>query len=217
METIKIKSLYSGELHRYFEKDDNIIRCGNVVLSVNEPVELQIEGCINSFDIIFLRSLCGGGTSFRINRMPAYVKILNLLNVTFESDDTPYFETHSDFRSAVYGTKPKTITSYMFAKLKGVEEIILPSDTIAIERCAFYDCSARSVIVPNCTEILDTNSFERSHIESISVNAVAIKNGSFENCNLLKSIAFGKDVKHINGAFGFHGELDSIEISPDNC
>lgn len=216
METIKIKSLYSGELHRYFEKDDNIIRCGNVVLSVNEPVELQIEGCINSFDIIFLRSLCGGGTSFRINRMPAYVKILNLLNVTFESDDTPYFETHSDFRSAVYGTKPKTITSYMFAKLKGVEEIILPSDTIAIERCAFYDCSARSVIVPNCTEILDTNSFERSHIESISVNAVAIKNGSFENCNLLKSIAFGKDVKHINGAFGFHRELDSIEISPDN-
>lgn len=123
METIKIKSLYSGELHRYFEKDDNIIRCGNVVLSVNEPVELQIEGCINSFDIIFLRSLCGGGTSFRINRMPAYVKILNLLNVTFESDDTPYFETHSDFRSAVYGTKPKTITSYMFAKLKGMEAV----------------------------------------------------------------------------------------------
>ena len=215
MKTTKIEILHPGTLHSYFKKDDKTIQCRNVVLLEEEPIELQIEGRINSSDIIFLRGLYGGETGFKKGGT-GYVKVLNLKNVTFEFDNTSYFTTRSDFGVATHGTRPKTVTSYMFAALKGVEKIILPADIKKIERDAFYDCSARVVVIPDCTETLETNSFERSRIESINVNAVTIKNGSFENCNHLKNITFGKNVNHINGAFDFHRLLESIEFSPDN-
>lgn len=98
METIKIKTLHSGALHTYLKKNDKTIQCGNVMLSREEPVELQIEGRINSSDIIFLRSLCGGEMGFS-RRKPGYVKVLNLENITFEFDNTPYFETWSEYRA----------------------------------------------------------------------------------------------------------------------
>lgn len=216
METIKIKTLHSGVLHTYFKIEDKTIRCGNIVLSKEEPVELQIEGRINSSDIIFLRGLCGGEIGFS-RRKSGYVKVLNLENIVFDFDNTPYFKTRSDYRTgAAYGTKSETITSYMFAALSGIEEIILPLDIKTIEKRAFYDCSARVVVIPNCTQTLEANAFERSRIESIRVNAITIKNGCFESCYHLKNIAFGKDVKYINGAFDFHSELESVEISPEN-
>lgn len=212
MKTTKIEILHPGTLHTYFKKDDKTIQCRNVVLLEEEPIELQIEGRINSSDIIFLRGLCGGETGFKKGGKPGYVKVLNLKNVTFEFDNTSYFTTRSDFGVATHGTRPKTVTSYMFATLKGVEKIILPADIKKIERDAFYDCSARVVVIPDCTETLETNSFERSRIESINVNAVTIRNGSFENCNHLKNITFGRNVNHINGAFDFHWLLESIEF-----
>lgn len=216
METIKIKTLHSGALHTYFKKNDKKIQCGNVMLSREEPVELQIEGRINSSDIIFLRSLCGGEMGFS-RRKPGYVKVLNLENITFEFDNTPYFETWSEYgTSATYGTKPETITSYMFAALSGIEKIILPLDIKTIEKRAFYDCPARLVVIPNCTETLEAYAFELSHIESIRINAITIKNSCFANCSHLKNIVFDKDVMHINGAFDFHRELESVELSPDN-
>ncbi len=112
METIKIKTLHSGVLHTYFKIEDKTIRCGNIVLSKEEPVELQIEGRINSSDIIFLRGLCGGEIGFS-RRKSGYVKVLNLENIVFDFDNTPYFKTRSDYRTgAAYGTKSETITSY---------------------------------------------------------------------------------------------------------
>lgn len=217
MENIKIDMPYPGILSSNFQTKNDSFSIDGTILSEDNPISLTINGRMNSSDIIFLRKLCGGRTLYERKKKPGYVKILNLENVNFDFDTKTYFTTQSDYgKITSYGTKPKTITNYMFAKLETIEEIKLPLDTVCIESDAFYKCPAKTIIIPDCIEIIEPKSFELAGIESIYINAIRIKNDSFNRCHHLKSIILGENVKYINGAFDCHKELEDIEISPKN-
>lgn len=217
MEKIKIEISCPGTLSSIFQTKNNTFSIHETILSDDNPINLTIEGKLNSSDIIFLRELCGGRNLYEHKKKTGYVKVLNLENVTLDFDTNIYFTTQSEYgKITSYGTKPKTITNYMFARLETIEEIKLPLDTVCIESDAFYKCPAKTIIIPDCIEIIEPKSFELSGIESIYINAIRIKNDSFNRCHHLKSIVLGENVKYINGAFDCHKELEYVEISPKN-
>lgn len=218
MENIKIDMSCSGTLSSNFQTKNDSLFIDGIILSEDNPISLTINGRMNSSDIIFLRKLCAGGRTF-YERMKktGYVKILNLENVVFDFDLNTYFTSQSEYGTTTsYGTRPKTITKYMFAKLETIEEIKLPLDTVCIEADAFYRCSVKTIVIPEYIEVIEPKSFELSRIESIYINATRIKNDSFNSCYRLKNIILGEKVKYINGAFDLHKELEGIEISPKN-
>ncbi|WP_165157855.1 leucine-rich repeat domain-containing protein [Parabacteroides sp. ZJ-118] len=217
MKIVKIENSVPGNLSCYFKENGAIITAGNITFSEEDPIELEIEGCLNSKDVKYFRLLCGGTCDFGRNRLKGKIKILNLAEATFVSDKDWYFTAQSEYGyTAYYTTVPQTITSYMFAKLEKLEKIILPSDIMTIERNAFYNCSAREIILPDSIQLLEEESFERCAIETVYVNAIKIKQKCFSGCSQLKEITFGEKVKHINGAFDYNISLQRIELASSN-
>lgn len=217
MKKVKIKSYSPGELSNYFKMNGVTIEVDGVTFSEEDPIELEIEGCLNSADVEFFRMLCGGTTAFGRKKYKGKVKVLNLAEVTFVSDYRYYFTTSSEYgNTAGHKTNPQTVSSYMFAKLEEIDKIILPKNTETIERDAFYGCSAKEIILPNNIQLLEEEAFHHSRVETIHVNAVKIKQKCFYGCIQLKRIFLGKNVKHINGAFNYSINLEEIELADDN-
>ena len=217
MKTLKITVSAPGTLSNHFVIGDECVKCGDVTCSVEDQLLLIIDGNLNSNDVVCIRELCGGRDLRERERKPCFVRILDLRNAAFVSHDGAYFTTISDYKKVThYGTISRVITSYMFACIDGVETILLPKDTLRIDRLAFYKCYARYVAMPDTIKLLEPNSFESSMIQVMRVNAEKIKSESFNLCTQLKELHLGADVEHINGAFGCNRELSSFELSPQN-
>ncbi len=216
METIKICISKPGTLSEYFiQTDDTITYKGNgLSFSESNPIELIIEGELNSMDVKFFRKLCGGGESISKTHKQ-YINILDLSNVTFITDDNAYFTTKNDFHVAAHKTKQLTITSFMFAKLN-VHKVILPHNIVTVESNAFFRSSIASIIFPETVKLLQQESLYSCQIETLYINAETILQKSFSCCAYLKEIKIGKNVKHINGAFGNNKSLRTVEIAADN-
>ena len=213
MATIKICISKPGTLSEYFIQTDNIITYKNNGLSFSDcdPIELIIEGKLNSEDVKFFHKLCGRGKSVSETHKQC-IKILNLSKATLIADDNSYFTT-SDYyhHEAHYKTKPFTVTSYMFAYLN-VQEVVLPYDIIAIESNAFFRSSITSIIFPETIKLLHQESLANCQIETLSINAETINQKSFSCCTHLREIKIGKNVKHINGAFNNNKSLIKVEL-----
>ena len=97
---------------------DSFVRGENTLCVSNEIIEEYVE---------IMQKLMGYAAA-------EYV-VKTILNSKFTEMITPFYNF----------TKSETITSYMFAALSGIEEIILPLDIKTIEKRAFYDCPARVV------------------------------------------------------------------------
>ena len=216
MEVIKICVSCPGKLSSAFTlTDDGItIKEQGITFPSGTPIELIIEGSLNSEDVIFFRKLCGGGEVIR-KTFKRYIEILDLSGVTFVSGGRYYFTTQNDFNTAYHKTKPQTITSYMFARLN-LEKVLLPYDITTIESNAFFRSTIQTIILPDSIQLLEQESLCRCEMETLSVNAETILQRSFEICNHLREIKIGKDVKHINGAFGGNTRLESVELATEN-
>ena len=217
MEIIKVCVSKPGTLSSLFipVTDDTIIlKEKGVPFSSNNPIELIIEGPLDSEDVIFFRKLCGGGESLS-KQFRRYVEILDLSGAIFVSCDSHYFTSKNDFYTAYHKTKPQTVTCFMFAKLK-LHKVILPCNIITIEGNAFFRSSIPNIIFPNDILQLQQESLYDCKIETLSINAETILQKSFGMCTYLSDIKIGEKVKHLNGAFGSNIRLRSIEVAKEN-
>jgi hypothetical protein len=217
MVTIRIYTSKPGTLSEFFIQTGDIITFKNHGLSLSDctPIELTIEGKLNSEDVKFFRKLCGRGKSLSETNKQC-IKILNLSKATFIADDNSYFTTYDLYNyTAYYKTKPFTVTSYMFAYLN-VQEVVLPYDIVTIEPNAFTRSSITSIIFPETIKLLQQESLCSCQIETLSINAETILQKSFSCCVFLREIKIGKNVKHINGAFNNNKTLCKVEIDADN-
>lgn len=217
MATIKICISKPGTLSEFFIQTDDIITYKSNGLSFSEsnPIELIIEGQLNSEDVKFFHKLCSIGKSVSETHKQC-IKILDLSKATFIADDNSYFTTNDYYNhQAYYKTKPFTVTSYMFAYFN-VQEVVLPYDIVAIESNAFFRSSIKSIIFPETIRLLHPESLAKCQIETLSINAETINQKSFSCCTYLREIKIGKNVKHINGAFDNNKSLIKVELAADN-
>ncbi len=217
MTTIKICISNPGTLSSYFiQTDDSITyRETGLLFSDSNPIELIIEGQLNSADVKLFHKLCGKGKSVSETHKQC-IRILDLSKATFIADNNSYFTTYDYYNHmAYYKTKPFTVTSYMFAYLN-VQEIVLPYDIVTIESNAFFRSSITSIIFPETIKLLQQESLFSCQIETLSINAETINQKSFSCCTYLREIKIGKNVKHINGAFNNNKSLIKVEISANN-
>lgn len=216
MELIKVSVSIPGTLSSNFIQIGDVVtyKTGNISFSDSKPVELIVEGPLDSGDVMFFRELCGGGDVLS-KRFKRYVEILDLSRAMFVSCDSHYFTSKNDFYTAYHKTKSRTITSFMFAKLK-LHKVILPSDITTIESNAFFGSFIPNIIFPDDVLLLQQESLCNCGIESISINAETILQKSFSMCTNLSEIKIGEKVKHINGAFSYNIKLRSVEVAKEN-
>lgn len=215
METVKICISAPGTLPTFFSKSHEgvILKENGHVFSSTYLMELIIAGPINNVDIKFLREIC---TTNDRQTSISVVEVLDLSYATLVPGEGWYYSTRDKYdKQNHHKIKSRIITGYMFYRLT-LRKLILPIDVIKIESYAFKFASISTIVFPDSLKTLEQESLYGCTVEEISINAEDVLQKSLYGCHSLNKIIIGKEVKHINGAFGRNKRLKIFELAEEN-
>ena len=159
---------------------------------------LKIDGDLNGADIRYLRGIISSLTK------------IDLRDASIVSGGTPYYST--------YMTEDGIIGEYMFSKLSGEFEIILPKNVTRIEKCAFEgSVGLIGIELPPVTYIGANAFFQCEKLLEITIpeTVTKIDGQAFRGCKSLAKVALGNNISEMGvSCFCECSSLTSISL-PD--
>lgn len=157
--------------------------------------QLTITGQLNSADVKVLRAM----TKTKADRFkPGLVGFgvledLDLSGAQFVKDNTPYYSDNDNMED--YGTKPGSISGYMFYSSMSLKHFVAPAGTKAIESGAFQDA-----------EYLET--FTGADIQVFGA-------GCFSGCKVLEPVSLEYARSIGASAFSKNLKITTVDIPDD--
>ena len=174
---------------------------------------LRIEGTLNGDDIKCLREMLG--TDVNGNVTNGVLSYLDLSNATILEGGGAYY-INGDTE---YATSNNSIGKFMFYLCSKLEEIIIPTNTIIIDKWAFQDCSNLTTIGNLTANVASIGSaaFMRTKLSSIIIpeSVTTLESNTFSSCTDLTSITIPSTITTI-GNSAFSGCTKLVDINMPN-
>lgn len=199
------KTDYTGENKVVITAQESISALQNAIGADNlgNVVSLQVEGSINSRDIMIIR-----------NKMPN-LHYLDLTNVSIVDNSYEYYGGFCSQEGILCGyefanlTKlisvklPKSITKIglsSFMNCASLREIAIPEGVESIDGWAFSHCSSlKEVSFPSTLKYIDGYAFSNSGIETLELpeNLESIGLSAFRSCLSIREVVLPASIKYV--------------------
>lgn len=174
--------------------------------------DLTLIGNLDGTDIKYIREMAGGGDAPSI-RTDGRLTNLDMTKAKIMNGGESYY---NDYNTCC-NTSDNTISDFMFAGLKNLASVKLPSNTASIGNLAFSDCSKlTSIIIPDSVTSIGSAAFTGTGLTAVTIpdKIKSINYWTFYNCTNLRSVNLPKDMTSIGlNAFANCTNLNSINLS----
>lgn len=176
---------------------------------------LTLSGYLNDTDVLYIREMCGGGIDTIVNNS-GKLKNLNLADARIVPSDEIYYQWYN----RIYKTDGNIISACMFSNITQLDSIVLPRNTMIIDKGAFSGCTGLTYIDwgSNLFRIEDEafNHCLKLTTINLSEGLVFLGDGAFNQCTSLTSLIIPNSIQSMGGStFIYCTGLTAITI-PEN-